>query len=155
VDDARQIAVFSARCPGLTLDDAYRISDRLCELRTARGERVIGRKIGFTNGTIWAEYAIYPPMWGFVLEPRCTIFPARARKHSTRLGWRRSPSRASSPRSCSALPPGDHLTDRTCKCAGLHKLDAFATVRRFRQGAHTCAGSDHTGPTSVGWRALC
>jgi hypothetical protein len=49
MDDARQIAPFSARYPGLTLDDAYRISARLCALRTARGERVIGRKIGFTN----------------------------------------------------------------------------------------------------------
>jgi 2-keto-4-pentenoate hydratase len=49
VDDAREIAPFSAHYPGLTLDDAYRISARLCALRTARGERVIGRKIGFTN----------------------------------------------------------------------------------------------------------
>jgi 2-oxo-3-hexenedioate decarboxylase len=67
-DDARQIAPFSARYPGLTLDDAYRISARLCALRTARGERVIGRKIGFTNRTIWAEYAVYAPMWGFVFD---------------------------------------------------------------------------------------
>ncbi|SRR5579871_3760614 len=68
IDDARQIAPFSARYPGLTLDDAYRISARLCALRTARGERVIGRKIGFTNRTIWAEYAVYAPMWGFVFD---------------------------------------------------------------------------------------
>jgi 2-oxo-3-hexenedioate decarboxylase len=46
------------RYPGLTLDDAYRISARLCELQTARGEHVIGRKIGFTNRTIRAEYAV-------------------------------------------------------------------------------------------------
>src|SRR3954451_24720399 len=65
MDDARQIAPFSARYPGLTLDDAYGISARLCALRFARGERVIGRKIGFTNRTIWAEYAVYAPMWGF------------------------------------------------------------------------------------------
>ena len=68
IDDARQIAPFSARYPGLTLDDAYRISARLCALRTARGERVIGRKIGFTNRTIWAEYAVYAPIWGFVFD---------------------------------------------------------------------------------------
>jgi 2-oxo-3-hexenedioate decarboxylase len=53
MDDARQIVPFSARYPGITLDDAYRISARVCALRTARGERVIGRKIGFTNRTIW------------------------------------------------------------------------------------------------------
>jgi 2-oxo-3-hexenedioate decarboxylase len=68
MDDARQIPPFSARYPGLTLDDAYRISARLCALRMARGERVIGRKIGFTNRTIWAEYAVYAPMWGFLFD---------------------------------------------------------------------------------------
>ena len=35
MDGARQIAPFSARYPGLSLDDAYRISARLCALRTA------------------------------------------------------------------------------------------------------------------------
>ena len=40
MDGARQIAPFSVRYPGLTLEDAYRILARLCELRTARGERV-------------------------------------------------------------------------------------------------------------------
>jgi 2-oxo-3-hexenedioate decarboxylase len=68
MDDARQIAPFSTRYPDLTLDDAYRISARLCALRTARGERVIGRKIGFTNRTIWAEYAVHAPMWGFMFD---------------------------------------------------------------------------------------
>jgi 2-keto-4-pentenoate hydratase len=45
MDRARQIAPFSARYPGLTLEDAYRISARLCALRTARGERLVGREI--------------------------------------------------------------------------------------------------------------
>src|SRR5215471_604847 len=55
--------------------DAYRISARLCALRTARGERVIGRKIGFTNRTIWAEYAVYAPMWGFVFDTTVRDLP--------------------------------------------------------------------------------
>jgi 2-oxo-3-hexenedioate decarboxylase len=75
MDDARQIALFSARYPGLTVDDAYRISARLRELRTARGERVIGRKIGFTNRTIWAEYAVHAPMWGFVFDTTVRDLP--------------------------------------------------------------------------------
>jgi 2-oxo-3-hexenedioate decarboxylase len=83
IDNAREIMPFSARYPGLTLDDAYRISDRLCALRTARGERVIGRKIGFTNRTIWAEYAVYAPIWGFVFDT--TVFdlppPRQAARH--------------------------------------------------------------------------
>ena len=68
MDGARQIAPFSVRYPGLTFEDAYRILARLCELRTARGERVIGRKIGFTNRTIWGEYGVYAPIWGFVFD---------------------------------------------------------------------------------------
>lgn len=88
IDDARQIAPFSARYRGLTLDDAYRISARLCELRTARGERVIGRKIGFTNRTIWAEYAVYAPMWGFVFDTtvRDLPTPRQAAQHPFALG---------------------------------------------------------------------
>ena len=75
MDGARQIAPFSARYPGLTLEDAYRILARLCELRTARGERVIGRKIGFTNRTIWAEYGVYAPIWGFVFDATVRDLP--------------------------------------------------------------------------------
>jgi 2-oxo-3-hexenedioate decarboxylase len=74
-DDARQIAPFSARYPSLTLDDAYRISACLCALRTARGERVTGRKIGFTNRTIWAEYGVYAPMWGFMFDTTVRDLP--------------------------------------------------------------------------------
>jgi 2-keto-4-pentenoate hydratase len=36
--------------------------------REARGERPIGRKIGFTNRTIWAEYGVYAPIWGYVYD---------------------------------------------------------------------------------------
>ncbi len=75
MDGAPQIAPFSARYPGLTLEDAYRILARLCEVRTARGERVIGRKIGFTNRTIWAEYGVYAPMWGFVFDATVRDLP--------------------------------------------------------------------------------
>ena len=31
-----------------------------------RGETPVGRKIGFTNRTIWAEYNVYGPIWGYV-----------------------------------------------------------------------------------------
>jgi 2-oxo-3-hexenedioate decarboxylase len=75
IDGGRQIAPFSARYPGLTLEDAYLILGRLCELRTARGERVIGRKIGFTNRTIWPEYGVYAPMWGFVFDATVRDLP--------------------------------------------------------------------------------
>jgi 2-oxo-3-hexenedioate decarboxylase len=64
----RQIAPFSARPAGLTLDDAYRVSAALNAMREARGEKPLGRKIGFTNRTIWAEYGVYAPIWGYVYD---------------------------------------------------------------------------------------
>jgi len=90
IDGARQIAPFSARYPGLTLEDAYRISARLCALRTARGERLVGRKIGFTNRNIWAEYGVCAPMWGFVFDTTVRDLP------SPRQAAQRPPTRSSS-----------------------------------------------------------
>jgi 2-oxo-3-hexenedioate decarboxylase len=37
-------------------------------LREARGEKVLGRKIGFTNRTIWEQYGVYAPIWGYVYD---------------------------------------------------------------------------------------
>ena len=66
VDAARQIKPFSARGAGLPLADAYRVSHWMEKTRATRGETSVGRKIGFTNRTIWAEYNVYAPNWGYV-----------------------------------------------------------------------------------------
>jgi 2-oxo-3-hexenedioate decarboxylase len=64
----RQIAPFSERFSPFGLDDAYRVTAAVREKREARGERPLGRKIGFTNRTIWEEYGVYAPMWGYVYD---------------------------------------------------------------------------------------
>jgi len=64
----RQIAPFSGRAAGFGLADAYRVTAAVRVKREARGERPIGRKIGFTNRTIWEEYGVYAPMWGHVYD---------------------------------------------------------------------------------------
>jgi 2-keto-4-pentenoate hydratase len=64
----RQIAPFTSRPGGLTLDDAYRVTALLDQKRQARGERRLGRKIGFTNRTIWQQYNVYAPIWGYVYD---------------------------------------------------------------------------------------
>jgi 2-oxo-3-hexenedioate decarboxylase len=56
---------FTSRGP-FTLDDAYRVTPALRLLREARGERVVGRKIGFTNRRIWPEYGMHFPIWGYM-----------------------------------------------------------------------------------------
>jgi 2-oxo-3-hexenedioate decarboxylase len=64
----RQVAPFTASNDDLTLEAAYRVTARVRRLREARGERVVGRKIGFTNRTIWAEYGVFAPIWGYVYD---------------------------------------------------------------------------------------
>jgi len=60
----RQVRPFSARVEGFDLVAALRAAARVREARIARGERPVGRKIGFTNRTIWAEYDVWAPIWG-------------------------------------------------------------------------------------------
>jgi 2-oxo-3-hexenedioate decarboxylase len=60
----RQIPSLVARLPGFDLDQAYQVTAALRHIRERRGERPIGRKIGFTNRTIWDEYQVYAPIWG-------------------------------------------------------------------------------------------
>src|SRR5262245_6416160 len=60
----RQIAPIDARLPGFDLEPAYAVTAALRGIRQARGERPVGRKIGFTNRTIWDEYKVYAPIWG-------------------------------------------------------------------------------------------
>ena len=55
---AELLAAFDARqpvepFPNLDLATAYKITEDIRKLREMRGERVLGRKIGFTNETIW------------------------------------------------------------------------------------------------------
>ena len=77
LDEHRQIAPFSSRCDGFDLDTAYRAAAHIRAIRSARGEVPIGRKIGFTNRTIWAEYGVWAPIWGHVYDRTVHDLPAR------------------------------------------------------------------------------
>lgn len=64
----RQTAPFSSRDHGLALEDAYDAARQVRRLREARGETPVGRKIGFTNRTIWSEYQVFAPIWGHMYD---------------------------------------------------------------------------------------
>jgi 2-oxo-3-hexenedioate decarboxylase len=66
--EGRQIPPLTNRGGGLPLDAAYQITAAVRQAREARGERVVGRKIGFTNRTIWHEYDVHGPIWGYVYD---------------------------------------------------------------------------------------
>ncbi|HWA48911.1 MAG TPA: fumarylacetoacetate hydrolase family protein [Dongiaceae bacterium] len=71
--ERRQIAPFSERVAGFGLDVAYQVTAALRRQRRARGEQPLGRKIGFTNRTIWEEYGVYAPIWGDMYDT--TLMP--------------------------------------------------------------------------------
>jgi len=64
----RLVAPFSARYPGLTADAGYAAARRLHAHRLAQGWRLVGRKIGFTNRTLWERYGVHEPLWGAVYD---------------------------------------------------------------------------------------
>jgi len=64
----RQTTLFTSRAPGFGLAEAYQVTAAIRRLRESRGERVVGRKIGFTNRTIWAEYSVHAPIWGYMYD---------------------------------------------------------------------------------------
>jgi 2-keto-4-pentenoate hydratase len=66
LDQTRQIQTLTGQIDGFGIADGYRVAGELRRLRVARGERPVGRKIGFTNRGIWHEYGVFQPIWGDV-----------------------------------------------------------------------------------------
>jgi 2-oxo-3-hexenedioate decarboxylase len=64
----RLIGLLSDSDPSLAEDGAYAIAHEIHHRRVQRGETPIGRKIGFTNRTILAEYGVSSPIWGHVYD---------------------------------------------------------------------------------------
>jgi 2-oxo-3-hexenedioate decarboxylase len=64
----QQIPPFSARPGGLSLGDAYRVTHALRIAFEARGEKVTGRKIGFTNSSMWKAFGVDAPIWGYATD---------------------------------------------------------------------------------------
>lgn len=59
---------FTSRFRKLNAEMGYRAMRRLHQHRLTIGWRPIGRKVGFTNRTIWPRYGVHDPIWGFVYE---------------------------------------------------------------------------------------
>lgn len=78
LDRTRQIEPITTRYPSFDDAAAYQVNAELFRRRCARGEKPIGRKIGFTNRTIWPEYGVYTPMWAHVYDTTVTHFEGSA-----------------------------------------------------------------------------
>jgi len=61
----------------------YEAAQRLHAGRLAQGWRPAGRKIGFTNRSIWPRYGVYEPIWGTVYDR--TLIHARENRATVPL----------------------------------------------------------------------
>ena len=57
---------------------AYEVAARIRAMRETRGERPVGRKIGFTNRTVWSGYGISGPIWNTMFDDTVSE-PSRAK----------------------------------------------------------------------------
>jgi 2-oxo-3-hexenedioate decarboxylase len=74
---------FSTQYPGLTPAEGYAAARKLHAHRCARGWKPVGRKIGFTNRTLWERYGVHEPMWGTVYDR--TLVQSRENEASVSL----------------------------------------------------------------------
>ncbi len=78
LDGNTTIGAITNRDPSFDADAAYQVSAEILRRRRARGETPIGRKVGFTNRTIWAEYGVFTPMWACVYDSTVAVtLPSR------------------------------------------------------------------------------
>src|SRR5262249_18388650 len=88
----RQIPSLSRSFGQLSIADAYRLTPLLRAAFEARGEKITGRKIGFTNRQMWAAHGVRAPNLGLLHRPdhpqtrKCT--------RSMHEGFRRTAHRA-------------------------------------------------------------
>ena len=62
-DNATTLAPISESVPDFTVAEAYAVLGEIAARRRAQGWRSVGRKIGFTNRTLWPRYGVWQPMW--------------------------------------------------------------------------------------------
>ena len=59
----RPLAPVTDSMPDFDVPQAYDVLHEIERRRVALGWRPVGRKIGFTNRTLWSRYGVYQPMW--------------------------------------------------------------------------------------------
>ena len=62
------LAPLTEREAGIDIEDAYRISLRFLERRTAEGEKVVGKKIGVTSKPVQDMLGVHQPDFGFLTD---------------------------------------------------------------------------------------
>jgi 2-keto-4-pentenoate hydratase len=80
-----QVSPFSLRHPEMDLSDSYWVVEEIRRRRQGNGEKVIGRKIGFTNFNAWKGYSITGPIWNYLYAS--TTFELSAKSSMEVSNW--------------------------------------------------------------------
>ncbi len=64
----RVVDPLTSRYPGIKINDAYRIQQRMLARRLAAGERVIGKKVGVTSKAVMNMLGVYQPDFGYLTD---------------------------------------------------------------------------------------
>ena len=83
-EKALTVQPFTQRHPELTAATGYLAARALHDHRLKKGWKAIGRKIGFTNRTLWGRYGVHEPMWGTVYDR--TLITAAGDRATVPLG---------------------------------------------------------------------
>ena len=62
------VSPFTERYPELTPAAGYAAARTVHAHRLANGWKPLGRKVGFTNRTLWPRYGVHEPMWGTLYD---------------------------------------------------------------------------------------
>jgi 2-oxo-3-hexenedioate decarboxylase len=65
-DGATMLPPITTSAPDFSVADGYAVLRDIETRRSGQGWCAVGRKIGFTNRTIWPRYGVYQPMWAHV-----------------------------------------------------------------------------------------
>lgn len=66
--ERKTIDPLSSAHPDMTVEDAYRIQQRMVDLRLQNGETVVGKKIGVTAQAVMNMLGVYQPDFGYLLS---------------------------------------------------------------------------------------
>jgi 2-oxo-3-hexenedioate decarboxylase len=83
-DGATMLQPITSSAPDFNVTDAYVVLAEIEKRRRAQGWQAVGRKLGFTNRTIWPRYGVSQPLWAHIWAHTVHFAPTGAASLSLR-----------------------------------------------------------------------